>query len=204
MIKIIDLNDPSKEYPTAPCGLVLGNFDGVHRGHLALIERLKSLNEGREEPLSIGAFCFENHPFRYLGKPVSLLSSNEEKMELLRKAGLQFVIFGDFAKLKDLSPEEFVRDFLINRCDCRLAVCGFNYSFGAKGKGKAEDLRRLFEAEGKGTVSIVPPVTDGELPISSTLIREMLESGMKDDASRLLGRPFDRMDAINKEKNNII
>ena len=192
MIKIIDLNDRGKEYPTAPCGLVLGNFDGVHRGHLALIERLKGLNEVREEPISLGAFCFENHPFLHFGKPVSLLSSNEEKMELLRKAGLDFVIFGNFAKLKDLSPEEFVKDFLIDRCDCRLAVCGFNYSFGAKGKGTADDLKRLLEAEKDRTVSIVPPVTDGDRPISSTVIREMLESGRNEDASRLLGRPFDR------------
>ena len=112
MIRIIDLNDPSKEVTSAPCGLVLGNFDGVHRGHLALIERLKSLNNDRAEPLALGAFCFENHPFHYLGKSVSLLCSNEEKMALLKEAGLSFVIFGDFAALKDLSPEDFVRDFL--------------------------------------------------------------------------------------------
>ena len=199
MIRIIDLNDPSKEVTSAPCGLVLGNFDGVHRGHLALIERLKSLNNDRAEPLTLGAFCFENHPFHYLGKSVSLLCSNEEKMALLKEAGLSFVIFGDFAALKDLSPEDFVRDFLSKRCDCRLAVCGFNYSFGAKGAGKAEDLKRLLEAEGDRTVSIVPPVTDGDRPISSTVIREMLKSGKTEDASRLLGRPFDRISTINNE-----
>ena len=182
MIRIIDLNDPSKEVTAAPCGLVLGNFDGVHRGHLALIERLKSLNNDRAEPLTLGAFCFENHPFHYLGKPVSLLCSNEEKMALLKEAGLSFVIFGDFAALKDLSPEDFVRDFLSKRCACRLAVCGFNYSFGAKGAGKAEDLKRLLEAEGNRTVSIVPPVTDGDRPISSTVRREMLKSGKTEDA----------------------
>lgn len=199
MIRIIDLNNPGKEVPSVPCGLVLGNFDGVHRGHLALIERLKSLNNDRAEPLLLGAFCFENHPFRHLGKPVSLLCSNEEKMALLKEAGLSFVIFGDFASLKDLSPEDFVRDFLSKRCDCRLAVCGFNYSFGAKGAGKAEDLKRLLEAEGDRTVSIVPPVTDGDRPISSTVIREMLKSGRTEDASRLLGRPFDRISTINNE-----
>lgn len=199
MIRIIDLKDPSKEAPSVPCGLVLGNFDGVHRGHLALIERLKSLNKNRTEPLRLGAFCFENHPFTYLGRPLSLLCNNEEKMALLKEAGLDFVIFGDFMSLKDMSPEDFVRDFLSKRCDCRLAVCGFNYSFGAKGAGKAEDLKRLLEAEDGRAVSIVPPVTDGDQPISSTIIREMLSSGKTEDASRLLGRTLDRMSAVNNE-----
>ena len=190
MIKILDLNHPNQPYPSLPCGLVLGNFDGVHRGHLALIETLIAINQQRKHPLALGAFCFEKHPFHDLGKPVSLLCNNEEKMELLRQAGLQFVIWGDFSELKDLTPEEFVQDFLIKRCQCYLAVCGYNYSFGAKGVGAPDSLKHLLEADKERMVSIVPPVTDGGAPISSTTIREMLRTGRTEDACRLLGRPI--------------
>ena len=141
-MKIIDLKHPDRAFPGGPCGLVLGNFDGVHRGHLALIEALKQQNTLRQERLPLGAFCFEEHPFHHFGRSISLLSNNEEKMELFRQAGLQFVIFEDFSTLKDLSPEEYATDFLVKKCDCHIAVCGFNHSFGKRGAGKPLDLVR--------------------------------------------------------------
>ncbi|MBR6554289.1 MAG: adenylyltransferase/cytidyltransferase family protein [Clostridia bacterium] len=189
-MKIVDLNHPHRELPVTACGLVLGNFDGVHRGHAALIEELKRQNEKLSTPLALGAFCFERHPSFYFGKPSPLLCSNEEKMEQFRKAGLQFVIWGDFAELKDLSPREFVTEFLWNTCGCRMAVCGFNFTFGKKGAGTPEDLIRLFAEAGDGIVSVVPPVTDEGASVSSTSIRNLLEKGDPAHAARLLGRPF--------------
>ena len=189
-MRIVDLKEPNNAFPGAPCGLVLGNFDGVHLGHIALIEELKRQNAMRDEPLPIGAFCFEAHPFHYFGKPISLLCNNEEKMELFRRAGLQFVIFEDFAALKDLSPEEYVIEFLAKKCQCHVAVCGFNHSFGKKGAGKPSDLvRYLSEYENRSAV-VVPPVTDGDISVSSSAIRNMLECGRPEDAARLLGRPY--------------
>lgn len=199
-MKIIDLKHPEREFPSVPCGLVLGNFDGVHRGHLALIEELKRLNKTRKQRLALGAFCFEQHPFRYFGKPVSLLCDNEEKMTLLRRAGLQFIIFCDFAEMKDLSPEEFVAKFLIHQCQCRMAVCGFNYSFGKQGAGTPEDLQRWLGSQADCAVSIVPPVTDCGQSVSSTRIRQMLENGHPEDAARLLGRPFALRGTVKKGK----
>lgn len=189
-MKIIDLNHPHREFPVTACGLVLGNFDGVHRGHMALIEELKRQNEKLSVPLALGAFCFERHPSFYFGKPIPLLCSNEEKMEQFRRAGLQFVIWGDFAELKDLSPREFVTEFLWNTCGCRMAVCGFNFTFGKKGAGTPEDLIQLFAEAGDGIVSVVPPVTDDGASVSSTSIRNLLEQGDPVHAARLLGRPF--------------
>lgn len=187
-MKIVDLNDPNKAFPISPCGLVLGNFDGVHLGHIALIERLKKLGATREAKLPLGAFCFERHPSSYFGEQTPLLSSNEEKTELFRKAGLDFVIFGDFASLKDMTPEEFVSDFLIEKCKCYIAVCGYNYSFGTKGAGTPDQLKELFEAYDGRTVSVVAEVTVDGSPVSSTAIRAMLEDGRREDAERLLGR----------------
>ena len=171
-----------------PCGLVLGNFDGVHLGHLALIERLKEINEGCGYKYALGAFCFEQHPSVYFGKPAPLLSTNGEKIELFRKAGLEFVVFGDFASLKDTSPEDFVADFLIEKCKCHIAVCGFNYSFGAGGAGTPELLLELFKKYEDRSVSVVSQVTVDGKTVSSSAIREMLERGQYEDAARLLGR----------------
>lgn len=189
-MRIIELDYPDDRFPSMPCGLVLGNFDGVHRGHLALIEELKRLNKQRRQHLPLGALCFTEHPTHYFGKPTPLLCSNEEKIDLFRRAGLQFVIFCDFAQLKDLSPEDFVAKILIKTCQCRIAVCGFNYTFGKKGAGTPEDLVRWLGSQADCTVSVVDPVTDSGRSVSSTTIRSMLESGHPEDATRLLGRPF--------------
>ena len=189
-MKILKLDYPNGEFPSMPCGLVLGNFDGVHRGHLALIEELKRLNKARKQRLPLGALCFAEPPSKYLGTPVPQLCSNEEKAELFRKAGLQFVIFCDFAQLRDLSPEDFVAQILLKTCQCHIAVCGFNYSFGKKGAGTPDDLVRWLGTQEGGTVSVVPPVTDGGRSVSSSAIRALLENGHPEDATRLLGRPF--------------
>ena len=130
-MKILQLSYPNSKFPSMPCGLVLGNFDGVHRGHLALIEELKRLNKMRTARLPLGALCFAEHPSKYFGKPVPMLCDNAEKVDLFRKAGLQFVIFCDFAELKDLSPEDFVMKILIENA---IAVWLFAASITASAK----------------------------------------------------------------------
>ena len=189
-MQILDLRHTSTPYPLTECGLVLGNFDGVHRGHRALIDELKRLKATLHETVPLGAFCFAEPPSKYFGKPVPQLTSNEEKMELLRRAGLQFIVLCDFAEVVDLSPEEFVSRILIDACGCKLAVCGYNYTFGKNAAGKAEDLARLLTADKHRAVSIVPAVTDGRHTISSSVIRTMLEGGHPEDAARLLGYPY--------------
>lgn len=156
------------------------------------------MNGARNQRLPLGAFCFEKHPSHFFGKPTPLLCNNDQKMELFRRAGLEFVIFGDFGELKDMSPEEFATDFLLNRCKCRMAVCGFNYTFGKKGAGQPEDLARWFGDKEDCSVSIVPPVTDGGQSVSSTAVRYLLENRRPDDATRLLGRPFTIRGAVEK------
>lgn len=189
-MQILDLRHPSEAYPLTACGLVLGNFDGVHRGHRALIEELKRLKAELRETVPLGAFCFAEPPSKYFGKPVPQLTDNAEKMELLQRAGLQFIILCDFAEVVDLSPEAFVSRILVDACNCRFAVCGYNYSFGKNAAGRAEDLVRLLAADGSRTVSVVPAVTDGRHSVSSSVIRAMLEGGHPEDATRLLGYPY--------------
>lgn len=200
-MQIIDLKCPREPREFNECALVLGNFDGVHRGHRALIDELKRLNATRSRRLPLGAFCFTQHPSHHLGHPVPQLCTNEEKLALLREAGLQFVAFADFPTLKDLPPENFVRDVLIQQLRCKLAVCGYNYTFGARGAGKAEDLVQWLGTQPDSAVSVVPPVTEGGLSVSSSLIRSMLERGHPEDATLLLGRPFTLKNTVTHGKH---
>ena len=187
----LDLKHPDWPFEPTDCALCLGNFDGVHRGHRSLIEEMKRQNALREQPLPMGAILFRRPPSLVLGgTPVPQLNTLEEKLELLRDAGLRFVILCDFEKMKDMPPDDFVQKVLIENCRCRLAVCGFNYSYGAKGAGKPDRLAATFGAHPDRTLSVCPQFTDGIHTVSSSLIRKMLEDGHPEDAARLLGRPF--------------
>ena len=186
----IDLKHKDKLFPSSECGLVLGNFDGVHQGHKALIAQLRHKKAELGAAFPLGAFCFTEPPARYFGTPVGRLTDNAKKIELFRREGLQFVIFCDFERVVDLSPEEFVKDVLVRECDCRLAVCGYNYTFGKHAAGTAEHLAALLGTQPGRAVSIVPPVMDGRHAVSSSLIRERLLQGHPEDAARMLGRPY--------------
>lgn len=190
-MRIVDLKDREKKRSVTECGLCLGNFDGVHRGHRALIDELVSLRGKQAESLPLGALLFSKPPSLILApRPVPQLTTLEEKLNLLGEAGLDFAVLYDFEELKDLSPDDFVQRILIDECRCRMAVCGFNYSYGARGAGTPVTLAGTFGARHGHSLSIVGPVTDGDTPISSSAIRVLLQQGRPEDAARLLGRPF--------------
>ncbi len=190
-MRIIDLKHPNIDAEIGDCGLCLGNFDGVHRGHRALIDELVRQNKAREVRLPLGALLFTRPPAAVLfGHAAPQLNTAEEKLELLREAGLRFAVLFDFEELKDMEPDEFVRQILIETCHCRLAVCGFNYTYGAKGAGDVARLASTFGAHPDRTLAVVPPVTEGGQTVSSSLIRTLLEQGRPEEAARLLGRPF--------------
>ena len=189
-MQIINLKT-GEPFPLLDCGLCLGNFDGVHLGHKALVKELIRLNSLRRDRLPLGALLFSKPPSAYLrGSAVPQLTTFEDKLRLLQREGLQFAVIVDFPELMNLSPDDFVREILINQCRCRIAVCGFNYSYGAKGAGTPEDLQRTFGSQPDRTVGIVPPVTDGKSTVSSTSVRELLAAGHPEDATRMLGYPF--------------
>ena len=190
-MQIVNLKHPKSPFPAVPCGLCLGHFDGVHQGHRALIRELRRINAKMSPRLPLGALCFTTPPAATLSKnPPPQLTTLNKKLQLLGEAGLEFAILYDFADIKDLSPMEFVQKILIAQCQCRVAVCGFNYSFGKGGAGKAEDLANWLGTQPNCAVSIVPPVSDGFHTVSSSVIRQMLERGHPEDAARLLGHTF--------------
>jgi len=174
--------------------LAIGNFDGIHRGHKAVIARAKALAEASGRPCA--AVTFEPHPSDYFAGPGTIfrLTPMAEKARLLEGLGLDGMIVLSFDKaMATMTAEAFVRDVLLARLGARSVVAGYDFHFG---KGRA-GTPAFLEAAGKELgfdVEIVPKVdADGDGPIvvaSSTATRTALEQGDVARASALLGHPF--------------
>ena len=161
----------------------LGFFDGVHRGHRAVIGACAA----NDQHLPCTVLTFRESPAKALGRPaLPLLSSNDRKAALMAQAGADEVIFADFLAVKDMSPEQFVQEILRDRLHAKAVYCGFNYRFGKGGAGDTAALQRLCAAQGIA-VSITEPVFCGGEQASSTRIRETIAAGEIAKADALLG-----------------
>lgn len=184
-MKQINLKTMREEVHTGPLALAIGNFDGVHIGHRALLDRLR--DEADQRGLETGVWCFAEPPSAYRpGGAVPQLVTLEEKLSLFAEAGLDWCILGDFGELRDYSPERFAREILREGCGCCFIVCGFNFSFGAGGQGSADTLRTLFPH----ACAVVEPVMLGDTTVSSTAIRAAIAAGEVERARDMLGRPW--------------
>lgn len=191
-MRLVDLKDPKKDFLLDDsCGLCLGHFDGLHLGHQALIRTLIRENKKKEFPFPLGALCFTTPPKDYFSPtPTPQLTPLPEKLEKMRKAGLQFAALYDFPEIKDLDAFDFVKDILIKALNCRLLVCGYNYTFGQNAKGTPAELARYFGTQPNRSFFVVPEVNVNGQSVSSTQIRELLQSGYPDQAARLLGSAY--------------
>lgn len=169
--------------------VALGNFDGLHLGHQAIMRRTIELAERLDgEPV---AFTFWPHPIAVLAphrKP-EMITSLAARIEALRETGLTGAVVRHFTrKFAALTPEEFVREVLVERLGVVGVVVGYNVTFGRDRTGTPDVLRDL--AGGYGfAVDVVPPVAIGEHTVSSSAIRRALHAGDVAHAGRLLGRP---------------
>ena len=167
--------------------LALGNFDGVHRGHRAVIAAARARAAKLGTPA--GVLTFEPHPrtFFHPQEPLFRLTDERAKLRLLATTGLDGAIVLPFdAALASFTAEEFVSRILLERFALRGAVIGFNFHFG---KGRA-GTPAFLTAEGERhgfSVDIVPPLADGGRIISSGPIREALMAGRVAEAAELLG-----------------
>jgi len=168
--------------------LTVGNFDGVHLGHQAMLSRLaEAADDLRLEP---AVLTFDPHPREYFAKAAApaRLSSLRGKIDAFRTFGVRRVIVARFDRaLASLDPERFVDDVLVRRLGARWVLVGSDFRFG---RGRAGDLAllrrhsRAFSVEAMGTIEV-----DGERA-SSTAVREALARGDLRRAARLLGRPY--------------
>jgi riboflavin kinase/FMN adenylyltransferase len=169
--------------------VALGNFDGVHLGHQAV---LRAAHAARPD-LPLAVLTFEPHPREHFRPqdPPFRLTPLPAKRSALGAAGAAIVYALRFdAALAAMPALAFVEEVLHQGIGARHLACGGDFAFGHRRGGDAGFLAREAEARGMG-LTIVPPLTDGDGPISSTRIRRLLQDGYPDRAAALLGRPWE-------------
>ncbi|MBK1658575.1 bifunctional riboflavin kinase/FAD synthetase [Paracraurococcus ruber] len=171
------------------CTLALGNMDGVHRGHLAVLRAAHAARPGAK----LAALTFEPHPREHFrpDDPPFRLTLLPAKAAALGAAGAAVVYALPFdAALAAMPAEVFFEQVLREGLGAVHLSCGQDFAFGHRRGGDAATIARLAEAAGIGT-SIVPPVVDAQGPISSTRIRRALQDGYPERATAMLGRPWE-------------
>jgi len=172
--------------------LTIGTFDGVHIGHQKIIEQLNEEAEknGGESVL----FTFYPHPRMVLypeSHGLKLIQTQVEKVDKLRRMGLQNLIIHPFSKeFSRLTAIEFVRDYLVNRLHVKKLVIGYDHQFGKNREGSISFLKEVCETYGFEVIEIHAQEID-EVNISSTKIRKAIENGEMKLANSYLGEPFE-------------
>ena len=187
--------DPAVPPPgLAGAVVAIGNFDGIHRGHLAVIKRARSLAEEFNCPCAV--LTFEPHPADFFRGPNTIfrLTPRDAKARALEQLGIDGMIVITFDKvLASLQAEAFAAEILVRRLRVRAVVAGYDFHFGAGRSGSPVVLEEAGERHGFA-VEIVERVPADTADIgeaaSSTAARAALEAGDVEAAARLLGHPF--------------
>lgn len=185
------LRDPlGNDRPTTGSVLSIGNFDGVHRGHRAILDHVVSRAEDFGVPAAV--MTFDPHPVKLLrpSRAPRLVTTLEQRLEMIGRAGIHEALVVPFThRLARMEAEEFVRHVLVERLQTREVYIGRNFRFGADRRGDVELLRALgrqlgFDADAAPIVRVA-----GEA-VSSTRVREAVAAGDVSLAGVLLGRAF--------------
>lgn len=178
-----------RDWTLGPSVVALGMLDGVHLGHARLVEETNRL--AREQGIASAVMTFDVHPLALLrpDQVPPMLTTTEEKAERLRELKPDALVMRRFdAAFAALSPEEFAA-WLVRTLRMRVAVVGFDYSFGAGGAGDPELLRRLGEELGFAVHELEKVCWDGE-PVSSSRVREAVAAGDMESAKAMLGGAY--------------
>ncbi len=167
--------------------MAIGNFDGVHAGHRALIAKAREL--AAKHGARAVALTFDPHPSAVVGSGAPrAISSLERRIELLGEAGLDAVVVEPFTReLAGLAPEAFIDQILVGSLHARAVIVGYDFTYGAARGGTIVTL----QAQTAFETSIVGAVEIEGAAVSSTRIRGLLAEGKLDEANRLLGRAWD-------------
>jgi riboflavin kinase/FMN adenylyltransferase len=170
--------------------VAVGNFDGIHLGHLHLLETLRE--EAFKRHLKPLAVTFEPHPAVVLKreKDFCLLSTAEEKKEILEnQLGIKCEILPFTEGFSQMSPEEFVENILLERFKAKLIVVGYDWRFGRGAKGDIETVKEICKKRNCEVLKVKPYTAGGKI-VSSSLIRALLREARLKEASLFLGHPY--------------
>ncbi|PIW68732.1 MAG: hypothetical protein COW10_00945, partial [Candidatus Omnitrophica bacterium CG12_big_fil_rev_8_21_14_0_65_42_8] len=172
-----------------PSIVTIGIFDGVHKGHQAILKKV--IRRAKIARLKSVVITFNPHPVKVLspGAKIPLLMSLGHRIRLIKKMGVDECLVMRFTKgFSRLSPEDFIKNVLVDKFNLKALVTGGNFLFGFEEKGGVALLRKLSRAYDFKFYSVPPLKMDGNF-ISSTRIRRLIEEGDLKSASKMLGRP---------------
>jgi len=170
--------------------VTLGNFDGMHLGHQALLKKLKAVNESLNLPSIVT--IFEPQPKEFFAKrqTVPRLMRFCEKWLALKDYNIDYVLCLRFNQvLASLSPQKFVKEILVDQLNAKAVIVGDDFRFGAKRTGDYAELKKLGEKYSFQVLEVPTVMIDNER-VSSTCVRLALEAGDLEAAEKLLGRPY--------------
>ncbi len=180
---MIQVNNPQKSL-NIPTSVALGTFDGLHVGHMAIINKMCS--EGRYKKCVL---TFSNNPATVAtGADIKAVISNDEKVSLLEKSGVDYLLSVEFNKeFMSLTAEAFFDKYIIEILGAKEIYVGYNYTFGKNKGGTIAVLQEMCDKQGI-ILNVMPPVYVGDETVSSTRIRSEVAKGNLALAKELLGR----------------
>lgn len=168
--------------------VALGNFDGVHIGHAAVIDcTVKLAAKVQCTPL---VYSFATHPQHFFGAKLPLLTTNSEKQAEICRLGVQTQIYDDFSVVSSLSAAEFVEKILVEKLSAKAVVTGPDYFFGKGKEGNVDLLKEFGEIYGFSVYTVPFATIDGE-KVSSSALRRHIAAGEMEETTQKLGRPYE-------------
>lgn len=166
--------------------VALGNFDGMHVGHMAVLEAAKSFESEGLLPVAV---LFDEHSLKAItGKAPAMLMTVTERNRIINENGLRIETLV-FNEIRDLSPSDFVEKILVGRLGAAAVCCGYNYRFGKGASGTAQTMSEICGRLGL-QCRVSGEVDVDRCAVSSTKIRGFIENGEIEKANKMLGRPF--------------
>lgn len=178
------------EAPFASSVLTIGNFDGVHRGHQALVQRVVELAKAKGLPAVV--MTFEPHPVKvlYPDRKLHRIFDLDDLAEQLQGLGVDVLVIEPFSReFSQLPPERYLTEWIFRPFSPETLIVGYDFSFGANRQGSIDFLKEHASPLGV-KVEVIPPVKVGDVLVSSSRIRQVVESGDVGLATLLLGRSF--------------
>ena len=199
MTVIYDLEQIEK--PLRNPVLTIGNFDGVHKGHLAIFDLVKERANAIDGQSVV--MTFEPHPIKIMkpGNGPPLITMVEQKLKLIDDAGIDVIFCIPFTKeFASISARDFVQSILLEKIGMKELVVGYDYAFGRNREGNIQLLKEMGNHLGF-SVHVVEPIHVDNRLVSSTSIRELVQEGNLSEAKRLLGRDYQISGRVVKGKN---
>jgi len=183
------IRHPSKK-KLKPLVIALGNFDGVHRGHQKVIKA--AIAQAKKTNSHCAVITFDPHPQEVVAKDraLRLITTLKERETLFRGLGIDAVIVFRFShRLQNLSPEKFVKRYLVDKLGVKWIFVGYDYAFGKGREAGVGSLKKMGGKYGFGVTTIVPVKVGAEI-IKSAKIRQALSEGRFENAVKMLGHPY--------------